>query len=98
FASSKPLAASSDSDCLQIDIPELDLHRRPDVDLEAEQSLQRPVLHVIVDEHSRHMPVQDVDERAAAGDHVELIPVLVLDERLEVIAAVERPDSPANAL
>ena len=70
---------------LQIDVLELDLHRRADVDLEAEQALQCAPLRVVVDEDRGDVAVDDVDDRVAARDEVDRVPVAGLDERLQLV-------------
>src|SRR6267142_747207 len=39
------------------------------------QMLQMTVLHVLVDEHAHDGAIQDLDDRAAARDQVNLVPI-----------------------
>ena len=64
------------------------------MDLEAEQAFQGPVLRFVIDEDGRDAAVQDVDERRAAGDDVELVPVIDLDDLLELVAVPVEPTAP----
>ena len=73
---------------LQVDIPELDLHRRSHVQLHADEPLHRSIRLIVVDEQRRDMSVQYVNQRVAAGDDLELIPVIDLDDGLQRFAVL----------
>src|SRR5262245_11219625 len=72
----------------QPDVAELGLHRLADVQLEAEQAAELPVLGVVVDDDARDRAVEDLHDRVAAGDDVDLVPVVDLDQRLELVGAL----------
>ncbi len=70
---------------LQVDVPELDLHRWADMDLEAQQPFQRPPLGVVVDEQGCHLTVDHVDDGAAARDQMHIVPVAGLDDCFQLV-------------
>ena len=68
---------------LQEDVPEFDLHGRAGVQLQAQQSIPRPALRVVVHQEARHVAVDELHDDVAARDDVNLVPVAVPDERLQ---------------
>ena len=64
---------------LQSDIPELDLHRRSDVYLHADQSFGSTFLRVVVHDDAHHMAVDQMDQRMAPSDYVALVPSVAVD-------------------
>ena len=74
----------------------LDLHRRADVDLDAEQAFHPPQLRIIVDHLAHHSAVQHVDEDVAARDDVDIVPLVALRERLKFGERAGRPDDLAR--
>src|SRR5687767_6088096 len=78
-------------------MPELDLHRRSRVNLEPQQSLHSSADGVIIDEQRRDMPVEDMNQNVAAGNDLELIPVILLDVGTERITTLKRPELTARS-
>src|SRR6476661_7784536 len=68
-----------------IDVLELDLHRGPDMKLEAQEPFERAPLLVVVHDNGGHVAVDHVDERGAAGYEVDVIPVARLDRGLQLV-------------
>ena len=62
------------------------------MDLQSEQPAHRPSGDIVVKKERGDVSVQDVDQHVAARDDVELVPVVLLDERLERVAALERAE------
>src|SRR5262245_1102458 len=58
----------------QPDVAELGLHRLADVQLEADEAAQLPVLRVVVDDDAADRAVEDLHDRGAARDDVHLVP------------------------
>src|SRR5438874_1337621 len=61
------------SKLLQIDVPELRLHRRPGVKLESDEAAERAVLRVVVDDDAHHGTVENLDDGVAARDEMRLV-------------------------
>src|SRR5476649_2701958 len=78
--------------CLKPEIPILDLHRRADVNLHADEPVEAPVFRVVVYYDAHHVAVEDVREIVAADDDVKFIPAVVIDEGLERLRVAERTD------
>ena len=53
--------------------------------LHAEQSIRAPVGCIIVYHYAHQLPVQDVHQEIAAHNEVELVPIVRLDQRLELV-------------
>src|SRR5258705_8280866 len=70
---------------LQPDVSKLHGHRRTDVHLKSEEAAELPILQILVHDHARDRPIQDLDDRAAARDQVHLVPVPGLDQRLQLV-------------
>src|SRR6266850_2841723 len=67
------------------DVAKFHFHGRADVHLKPDQPAQLTVLQVLIDHHAHDGAVQDLDDRAAARDQVNLVPVAGLDERLQLL-------------
>ena len=74
---------------LQPDVPELHFHRSTDVHLETDQPSERTIRRIVIDCLSHQVAVQNVSEHIPAGDDVELIPIVGLDQSLEFVAAAQ---------
>src|SRR5215471_7737498 len=87
WAKACPTISHSDLESLQPDVPKLYFHRRAYVHLESDQSAHRAVRRVVVNRGGHQTTVQNVRERIPTGDDVEMIPIVGLDQTLEVVAA-----------
>ena len=77
FPSPQPPAPSPDLlPVFYPDIPILDLHRWPDMDLHADQAICWPVRRVVVDDNAHQVAVEDVGEGVAADHDVDRVPVV----------------------
>src|SRR5205807_8844584 len=76
---------------LQADVPELDLHGRAGVQLQAEQAVSGPPL-VVVHEQTGHVAVHDFEEDVAAGHDLQLVPIPLFHERFHHIGLGQRPE------
>ena len=74
------------------DIARFDLHGRSLVHLYADQAVHLAPGRVVVDQHARHAAVEHLDDGVAAGDEVQVVPVLALDELLQFLAIAHRAD------
>ena len=60
--------------------------------LESDQPLRRAVRRVVINRRGHQTTVQNVRERIPSGDDVQLIPIVDLDQTLEVVAAAQVAD------
>src|SRR5438046_265737 len=70
---------------LQPDIAEFHRHGRADVHLKSDQPAELTVLLVLVDHHAHDGAIQDLGDRTAARDQVNLVPCAGLDKRLQLV-------------
>src|SRR4051812_28490742 len=61
---------------LQPDVPELDLHRRPDVHLESDETLEQASLGIVIDEDAGDVAVDDLGDHVAARNQMHLVPAV----------------------
>src|SRR5262245_53829842 len=66
------------------------------MDLQAEESLHRSIRLVVVDEDGGHVAVEDVHQRGAARDDVQLVPVIDFDDGAQRLAVFELADLTAE--
>src|SRR5678815_1487951 len=71
---------------LEPDVAELGLHRRADVDLEADQALHHSSLRIVIDQHAGDVAVDDLGHHVAARDQVHLIPAVDVEDALEAVS------------
>jgi hypothetical protein len=62
------------------------------VDLDADEALELAVWGVVVDDLGHDVAVEDVDQQVAADDEVVPVPVVGMDEGLEVVRGAEGGD------
>src|SRR6266446_1596013 len=70
---------------LEPDVAEFHFHWRSDVHLKADQPGELTVLQVLVDGDAHDGAIQDLDDRTAARDQVNLVPIAGFDERLQLV-------------
>ena len=76
------------------DVSQLQFHWRPAMHLKAEQSAHRAVRCVLIHRLSHQRSIENVRENVAAGDDVNLIPFVHLDETFELIRAAKIGNDP----
>jgi hypothetical protein len=62
------------------------------VHLESDQPSRSAVRRVVINRGGHQTPVQNVRERIPSGDDMQLIPIVDLDQSLEVVAAAKGAD------
>src|SRR5258705_2681433 len=76
---------------LDTNIARFDLHGRvSDVQLDTDQPIHLAGGFVVVDDLAHHAPIDELDDRIAAGDDVYIVPVFIFDQVLELGAIAER--------
>ena len=53
--------------------------------LEADEPAERSILRVIVNDDARNGAVEDLHDHVAARDQVHLVPIILFDERLQLV-------------
>src|ERR1035438_3289341 len=69
-----------------------DLHGRSFVNLDADEAGEFAPGGIVVDQHAGDTAVEQLDDGVAAGDEVEVIPVLAFDQLLQLLAIADGAD------
>src|SRR5690606_31718041 len=92
-------AAASLAVCSEPHVLELDPHRRTRVNLDADEPSRVGASRgPIVDGHGHHVAVDDVDQHVAAGNEVEVVPVVDPDVRLERLRVADAADDDGTSI
>ena len=62
------------------------------MDLKADEALQLAIRSIIVNHHTHHAAVQDLQDRVPTSDYVKIVPVITFDDALEFRTVAERTD------
>lgn len=60
--------------------------------LYSDEPFELAVGRIVVDDFAHDMPIEDVDKHVATNDQVILVPIVGLDESLEIVGAAEASD------
>src|ERR1039457_5591521 len=69
-----------------------DLHGRALVKLDADEAGGVAPGGIVVDQHAGDTAVEQLDDGVAAGDEVKIVPILALDQLLQLLAIAHRAD------